>query len=99
MSHDQFYVATTRSRETLTVITSDSLGLRESIGVSADRQSAMELAQRAAHMAARRAAHRFEHDDHQLYQKFQEQQRPSLRPELQQEMNRNVSIERHGIGY
>ena len=100
MSHDQFYVAVTRSRETATIITSDSLGLQQSIGVSADRQSAMELAQRAAHIAARPAAHRFEHEDYQLYQKFQEQQRPTLRPEIQKEMTRNASVERdHGISY
>ena len=47
MSQDQFYVAVTRSREDAVVITSDSLGLQESIGVSSDRQSAMELAERA----------------------------------------------------
>ena len=95
MSHDQFYVAVTRSRETVTVVTSDSLGLQESIGVNADRQSATELAQRAAHIAGR-AAHRFEHEDHQIYQKFQEQQRPTLRPQLQQEMSRNAT---HRISY
>ncbi len=97
MPHDKLYVAVTRPRETLTLITSDSLGLQESIGVSADRQSAMELAQRA-HIAARPAAHRFEHEDYQLYQKFNSNG-PALRPEIKQEMTRNVSIERHGISY
>ncbi len=99
MPHDKFYVAVTRPRETVTVITSDSIGLQESIGVNADRQSATELAQRSAYMAGRAAAHRFEHDDHQIYRKFQERQGPTLRPEMKQEMTRNVSIERHGIGY
>jgi ATP-dependent exoDNAse (exonuclease V) alpha subunit len=48
MNQDQFYVAATRARDKTVVITSDSLGLQESIGVSADRQSAIELAERAA---------------------------------------------------
>jgi ATP-dependent exoDNAse (exonuclease V) alpha subunit len=38
MNQDQFYVAVTRAREKTVVMTSDSLGLQESIGVSADRQ-------------------------------------------------------------
>jgi ATP-dependent exoDNAse (exonuclease V) alpha subunit len=95
MPRDQFYVAVTRSRESVTVITSDSVGLAESIGASADRQSAIELAERAAHIAAR--AHRFEHEDHQVYQKFQQHQRPVLRTEIQQEINHNAST--HRIGY
>ena len=48
MSHDLFYVSATRAREGLTVVTSDSVALRESIGVSGDRQSATELSQRTA---------------------------------------------------
>jgi conjugative relaxase-like TrwC/TraI family protein len=52
MNQDQFYVAATRSRQETVVITSDSLGLQESIGVSADRQSAIELAERAAAIRA-----------------------------------------------
>jgi ATP-dependent exoDNAse (exonuclease V) alpha subunit len=48
MSHDLFYVSATRAREGLTVVTSDSFTLRESIGVSGDRQSATELSQRSA---------------------------------------------------
>jgi hypothetical protein len=48
MAQDLFYVSATRAREGLTVITSDSLQLQESIGISGDRQSATELARRAA---------------------------------------------------
>jgi ATP-dependent exoDNAse (exonuclease V) alpha subunit len=48
MAQDLFYVSATRAREGLTVITSDSLRLQESIGISGDRQSATELARRAA---------------------------------------------------
>ena len=47
MAQDLFYVSVTRAREGVTVITSDSLALLESIGVSGDRQSAIELAKRA----------------------------------------------------
>ena len=48
MAQDLFYVSVTRAKEGLTVITSDSLALQESIGVSGDRQSASELARRTA---------------------------------------------------
>jgi len=47
MTHDLFYVSATRAREGLTVVTSDSLTLQESIAVSGDRQSATELSHRA----------------------------------------------------
>jgi predicted RNA-binding protein with PIN domain len=53
MNQDQFYVAVTRAREKTVVMTSDSLGLQESIGASADRQSAIELAERAAAIRTR----------------------------------------------
>jgi ATP-dependent exoDNAse (exonuclease V) alpha subunit len=46
MAQDLFYVAATRGRESLTVITSDKEQLRESIGISSERQSATELAKR-----------------------------------------------------
>ena len=54
MAQDLFYVSATRAREGLTVITSDSAGLQESIGISGDRQSASELARRAATCVHRR---------------------------------------------
>ena len=47
MSQELFYVAATRGRESLTVLTSDKEQLRESIGISGDRQSATELARKA----------------------------------------------------
>jgi conjugative relaxase-like TrwC/TraI family protein len=53
MGHDSFYVAVSRSREQPRIISSDLLGVQEAIGVSADRQSAIELAQRAAEMRSR----------------------------------------------
>ena len=43
MARDTFYVAVTRGQEGIAIVTSDSQGLQESIGVSADRQSAIEL--------------------------------------------------------
>ena len=48
MTRDLFYVSATRAREGLIVVTSDSQGLRESICISGDRQSASELARRSA---------------------------------------------------
>ncbi len=47
MTQELFYVAASRGRESLTVITSDSEQLRESIGISGERQSATELARKA----------------------------------------------------
>jgi conjugative relaxase-like TrwC/TraI family protein len=67
MAHDLFYVSATRAREGLTVITSDSVALQESIGVSGDRQSASELARRVARV--------FEPEDFQLYEQVQQQER------------------------
>jgi ATP-dependent exoDNAse (exonuclease V) alpha subunit len=101
MDQDLFYVSATRAREGLTVVTSDSLGLQESIGASGDRQSAIELAERAARIkAARPAGHRFEPDDFQLYQRFQQQQSPALQPKIQHEVTRNVRIDyQSGIGF
>jgi ATP-dependent exoDNAse (exonuclease V) alpha subunit len=44
MPKEQFYVAVTRGREGLAIVTSDRESLRESVGRSGARQSAMELA-------------------------------------------------------
>ncbi|MGA7413296.1 MAG: MobF family relaxase [Bryobacteraceae bacterium] len=46
MSKEQFYVAVSRGRESLTIITSDKQQLQESIGVSGERLSASELARK-----------------------------------------------------
>ena len=94
MAQDLFYVSATRAREGLTVITSDSISLQESIGVSGDRQSAIELSRRAPSSAPSKA---FAFDD--LYQAYQAQQqaqqlsRKNVQPEqiLQQEIHRDVS--------
>ena len=47
MSQELFYVAASRGRESLTVITSNTAQLQASIGVSGERQSATELARKA----------------------------------------------------
>jgi len=44
MKQEQFYVAASRGREGITVITSNVDQLRESLGISTARPSAMELA-------------------------------------------------------
>ncbi len=44
MKQEQFYVAASRGRDTIMVITSDVDGLRESLGISSARPSATELA-------------------------------------------------------
>jgi conjugative relaxase-like TrwC/TraI family protein len=47
MGRELFYVAASRGRERVTVVTSDADALRESVGRSSARQSATELARRA----------------------------------------------------
>jgi conjugative relaxase-like TrwC/TraI family protein len=101
MAQDLFYVSATRAREGLIVITSDSVGLQESIGVSGDRQSAMELARRASKAAPSKAF-----DFNELYQDYQAQQQLSKKPAqpeqiLQKEISRDVtrSYSGQGIGF
>ena len=53
MKQEQFYVAASRGREGITVITSDVDRLRESLGISSARPSAMELAREQAHLSHR----------------------------------------------
>jgi conjugative relaxase-like TrwC/TraI family protein len=85
MSHDLFYVSATRAREGLTVITSDSFSLQESIGVSGDRQSATELSRRSAAIKANG-----DMDDYRLYELYR--QRQTHRHETKQEITQHVSI-------
>jgi ATP-dependent exoDNAse (exonuclease V) alpha subunit len=96
MAQDLFYVSASRGREGLTVITSDSVALQEAIGVSGDRQSASELARRAAAPVTR------ECDDFRLYQAQQYiAQRPApaqqlIQPEI---INRHVNHPGISIGF
>lgn len=102
MAHDLFYVAATRAREGLTVVTSDSLALQESIGVSGDRQSASELARRAT---GPKAAPPITGDE--LFTTYMAQQGPKPQPAVtkQKELTyvhphaRNVEPPRVGIGF
>ena len=48
MKQEQFYVAASRGRDEITIITSDVDGLRESLGISSARPSATELAREQA---------------------------------------------------
>jgi ATP-dependent exoDNAse (exonuclease V) alpha subunit len=102
MAQDLFYVSASRGREGLTVITSDSLSLQESIGVSGDRQSATELAQRVEAIA--KISHRaIEADDYHTYQAHGQQQRlaesvmavqlqkkPAQREQIEKEISHRV---------
>jgi hypothetical protein len=85
MKHDLFYVSATRARESLTVITSDSLTLQESITLSGDRQSATELSKRAANPKLSRD---MKHDD--LFRTYRAQQGPD-RSEQQLEMKLEIT--------
>jgi conjugative relaxase-like TrwC/TraI family protein len=79
MSHDLFYVSATRAREGLTVVTSDSLTLRESIGVSGDRQSATELSERTATAKPRTTI-----SANELFRLYQQQQIDRSQHQLEQ---------------
>jgi ATP-dependent exoDNAse (exonuclease V) alpha subunit len=87
MAQDLFYVSASRGREGLTVVTSDSLSLQESIGVSGDRQSASELARRAVTPLTP------EPDDFRLYYA---QQQLAQRPGPAQQLIQPEVINRHG---
>jgi len=50
MKQEQFYVAASRGRDGITVITSNVDQLRESLGISSARSSATELAREQAHI-------------------------------------------------
>jgi ATP-dependent exoDNAse (exonuclease V) alpha subunit len=95
MAQDLFYVSATRAREGLTVITSDSLQLQESIGISGDRQSATELARRAA-MANRMQTRTL--DAFRLSGPQPAEQKPQ-EPALQKEVNQDVQHSQFGIGF
>ena len=100
MDRELFYVSATRAREGLAVITSDSIALQESIGVSGDRQSATELARRAESAAAVKFVHGATPEDFDLYQRFQQQQehrQNRQQPEIQQEITHHVKHEQHSI--
>jgi ABC-type uncharacterized transport system ATPase subunit len=56
MKKELFYVAATRGREKVTVVTSDKELLRESVGWSAERQSASELVRKMNEEKARASA-------------------------------------------
>ncbi len=94
MPKDLFYVSVTRAREGLTVITSDTLALQESIGVSGDRQSATELARRTRTAEPVRA---MAHDDlFRLYEAQQLSKKPAQQEQiLQKEIHQNVSVNHH----
>jgi ATP-dependent exoDNAse (exonuclease V) alpha subunit len=82
MARDTFYVAVTRGQEGLAIVTSDSQGLQESIGVSADRQSAIELARQAAPAADRRKPddfHAYEARHPEVKQRVHHQQKSELK--------------------
>jgi hypothetical protein len=89
MARDTFYVAVTRGQEGLAIVTSDSQGLQESIGVSADRQSAIELARRAAPAADRRKPddfHAYAARHPEVNRQVHQQQKSELKQEREKEI-------------
>jgi hypothetical protein len=74
MPHDKLYTAATRGREEIDLFTSDKIALQEALGMSGERQSAIELAQRAAALHGPSQAIT-EDGSYQIYQ--------SQQPELQ----------------
>ena len=69
MNHNLFYVAISRGREDLVVITSDVQRLEESVAGSGNRQSATELARRATKRGSKRdEAHAYRSQQYQPQQ-------------------------------
>lgn len=93
MPRDKAYVAYSRGRESLHIITSDIVGLQESLGVSGDRQSAIELARRAD------TAKRLD-DSWRFYQAQQLTHKPARQKRsIQKEITHHVNERQHaGIG-
>ena len=95
MAQDKRYVAETRGREGLVIITSDALALQESMTLSGDRQSASELAVRAE-----RAGHAWQQtnsiDPETLYAVYEEQQwaKEATTQTHSQEKERELYVER-----
>ena len=113
MARDTFYVAVTRGQEGLAIVTSDSQGLQESIGVSADRQSAIELERRSRgfnHERQGKSGNGYarESEEFQFHQAQQTQQpersatrQQAAEPELevkQQVTRKELTRERDSIG-
>lgn len=84
MAQDKGYVAKTRFRESIVIITSDKLALQEAMMLSGDRQSASELEKRAAYAAPIRT---FNEDD--LFRAYEEAQR-----QMRQATKQAVQIDR-----
>lgn len=93
MAQDLFYVSATRAREGLMVITSDSAGLQESIGISGDRQSATELARSAN--ASSPSPSMSEDDLIQAYQAMSK--KPAQQQQVRKEMTQHVNHTRTRI--
>jgi len=72
----------------LTVVTSDSIGLQESVGISGDRQSAIELARRAQPPTPFGPS--VDDDDFRLYQAQQLTRKPSHQEPLKKEITHSV---------
>jgi hypothetical protein len=95
MAQDKRYVAETRGREGLVIITSDALALQESMTLSGDRQSASELAARTE-----RAGHAWQQtnsiDPETLYAVYEGQRRAkeATAQTHSQEKERELYVER-----
>jgi conjugative relaxase-like TrwC/TraI family protein len=82
MTHNMFYVAVSRSREKVTVITSDSERLEAAIATSGSRQSAIELARAAEQAKGPQMAHE------DSMRRWEAQRQPQIE-QIQTEQERN----------
>ena len=97
MASDKAYVANTRGREGLTIITSDVIALQESMGVSGDRQSATELARRAE--KAQPAFPTTPADLAQLYKEQTFSRKPAQQEQFIQQERSHVYEHHDGISF
>jgi ATP-dependent exoDNAse (exonuclease V) alpha subunit len=111
MRKERFYVAVTRGREGVSIVTSDKESLRRSVGCSSDRQSAIELArkverpglQQGDHRgieAARYQAQRVLHENAQAIAPPAKVIQQALKPAQEQKIEKTIQQEiGNGIGY
>jgi len=102
MKKELFYVAASRGRERVTVVTSDKELLRESVGRSGERQSASELVRKMSVGKAKRPGlvrgmHRGLSRAREMARQavWQERGEITKEPARQQEMRREVPVREH----
>ena len=105
MKKELFYVAASRGRESVTVVTSDKDLLRQSVSRSGERQSASELVRkigkdqpRLKRLRLQRGVHRGTSVAREMARQAAWQERPGIKtPEQHQEIKRDMPSRDRGM--